>query len=91
MATYDRETGQTAVFLVNRSQSEEASIAIDLSALGKVTLLDTQTLADADVYAKNTLAAKERVALRRNDSVRIGDDVISVTLPPVSWTALSFV
>ena len=32
VATHDRETGQTAVFLVDRSQSEEASIAIDLSA-----------------------------------------------------------
>ena len=91
VATHDRETGQTAVFLVNRSQSEEASIAIDLSALGKVTLLDTQTLADADVYAKNTLAEKERVGLRRNESVHIDDGVASVILPPVSWTALSFV
>ena len=91
VATHDRETGQTAVFLVNRSQSEEASVAIDLSALGKVTLLDAQTLADADVYAKNTLAEKERVGLRRNESVRIDDGVTSVILPPVSWTALSFV
>jgi alpha-L-arabinofuranosidase len=91
VATHDRETGQTAVFMVNRSQSEEASVTIDLSALGKVTLLDAQTLADADVYAKNTLAEKERVGLRRNESVRIGDGVMSVTLPPVSWTSLSFV
>jgi alpha-L-arabinofuranosidase len=91
VATHDRETGQTAVFLVNRSQSEEASIAIDLSALGTVTLLDAQTLADADVYAKNTLAEKERVGLRRNESVDIDDGVTSVILPPVSWTVLSFV
>ena len=91
VATHDRETGHTAVFLVNRSQSEEASVAIDLSALGHVTLLDAQTLADADVYAKNTRAEKERVGLRRNESVRIDEGVTSVILPPVSWTALSFV
>jgi alpha-L-arabinofuranosidase len=91
VATHDRETGQTAVFLVNRSQSEEASVAIDLSARGSATLLDAQTLADEDVYAKNTLVEKERVGLRPNESVRIGDGVISVILPPVSWTALSFV
>jgi alpha-N-arabinofuranosidase len=91
VATHDRATGQTAVFLVNRSQSEEASVAIDISALGNVTLKDAQTLADEDIYAKNTLAEKERVGLRINESVRIGDGVISVTLPPVSWTALSFV
>jgi alpha-L-arabinofuranosidase len=91
VATYDRETGQTAVFLVNRSQSEGASIAIDLSALGTVTLLDAQTLVDADVYVKNTLAEKERVGLRRNESVDIDDGVTSVILPPFSWTVLSFV
>jgi alpha-L-arabinofuranosidase len=90
VATHDRETGQTAVFLVNRSQTEEASVAIDLSALGKVTLLDAQTLADVDVYAKNTLAEKERVGLRRNESVHVDDGVTSVILSPVSWTALSF-
>jgi alpha-L-arabinofuranosidase len=91
VATHDRETGQTAVFLVNRSQSEEASIAIDLSALGTVTLLDAQTLAEADVHAKNTLAEKERVGLKRHEFVVIDDRVTSVILPPVSGTVLSFV
>jgi alpha-N-arabinofuranosidase len=91
VATHDSETGQTAVFLVNRSQSEEARVTIDVSAFGNATILDAQTLADKDVYAKNTLAEKERVGLRRNESVRIGEGVIWVTLPPVSWTALSFV
>jgi len=91
VATHDPETGQTAVFLVNRSQSEEASVAVDISALGNVRLLDAQTLADKDVHAKNTLADKDRVGLRLNESVRIGDGVMSLTLPCVSWTALSFV
>lgn len=89
VATHDRETGQTAAFLVNRSQSEEANVAIDISALGAVTLLDARTLADEDVHAKNTLADNERVSLRLNDSVRLGDGFMSVNLPPVSWTALS--
>jgi alpha-N-arabinofuranosidase len=90
VATHDSETGQTAVFLVNRSQSEEASVTIDVSAFAAATMLDAQTLADKDVYAKNTLADRDRVGLMRNESVRIGEGVISVTLPPVSWTALSF-
>ena len=63
---------------------------IDLSALGDVTLLDAQTLADPDIHAKNTLTEKERVGLTPNESVRTADGVTSVTLPPVSWTALSF-
>ena len=89
VATHDGETGRTAVFLVNRSQTEEARVTIDLFALGDVTLLDAQTLADEYVYAKNTLAEKDRVGLRLNESVCLGDGVISLTLPPVSWTALS--
>jgi alpha-N-arabinofuranosidase len=91
VATHDRQSGHTAVFLVNRSQSEEASVDIDISVLGKVTLLDAQTLADEDVHAKNTLAAQERVRLRVNESVHIGAGVMTVTLPPVSWTSLSLV
>ena len=91
VATHDRETGQAAVFLVNRSQSEEASVTVDISVLDKVTLLDAHTLADEDVHAKNTLAEQERVRLRVNESVHIGDGVMSVLLPPVSWTSLSFV
>jgi alpha-N-arabinofuranosidase len=71
---HDCETGQAAVFLVNRSQTEEASVSIDFSALGNVTLLDAQTLADEDVYPKKTLAEKERVGLRLNESVHIVDD-----------------
>jgi len=91
VATHDRETGQTAVFMVNRSQSEQAIVTIDISALANVTGLDAQTLADEDVHARNTLAEKERVRLKVNESVRFGDGVMSITLPAVSWTALSFV
>jgi alpha-L-arabinofuranosidase len=90
VATHDRETGRTAIFLVNRSQSDDATVVIDLSALGDVTLLDAQTLADPDIHAKNTLTDQERVGLTPNDTVRTDDGVTSVTLPPVSWTALSF-
>ncbi|HEY5249077.1 MAG TPA: alpha-N-arabinofuranosidase [Dermatophilaceae bacterium] len=91
VATHDSETGHTAVFLVNRSQSEQATVTIDLAAVGNVSLLEAQTLSDQDVHAKNTLADQERVRLTPNESVRINDGGISVTLPPVSWTALSFV
>jgi len=31
----------------------------------------------------------ERVALRPNDSARIADGALRMTLPPVSWTAVS--
>jgi alpha-N-arabinofuranosidase len=89
VATHDDASGATAVFLVNRSQTEEATVTIDLAALKGVSVLDAQTLTDEDIQAKNTLHDQERVGLRRNESVVTGDETVTVTLPPVSWTALS--
>jgi alpha-N-arabinofuranosidase len=89
VATFDAETGTTAVFLVNRSQTEEANITIDVASLAGAIVLDAQTLADADVYAKNTLEHPERVGLTRNKSVAVRDGVVEITLPPVSWTAVN--
>lgn len=89
VATHDADRGTTSVFLVNRSQDEEATVTVDLGALEGVILLDAQTLSDADFYAKNTLEEPERVGLSRNKSAEVRDGSVTVTLPPVSWTALS--
>ena len=89
VATFDEETGQTAVFLVNRSTSEEAELTINVSRLGDVSILDAQTLADSDVYAANTLENPDRVGLAKNGSAVIDDGTLTITLPAVSWTALS--
>ena len=89
VATHDRETGRTAVFLVNRSQDEALTLTVDVATLGDLSVLEAHTLSDDDVYAKNTLEDPERVAPRANDSVRIDGGELTVTLPPVSWTAIS--
>ena len=90
VATYDADTRRTAVFLVNRSQDESAHVVIDLLALDGIELVEAHTLSDADVTATNTLLDSERVGPVPNTSVVIGDGSVTVTLPPVSWTVLSF-
>ncbi|MFE6256799.1 alpha-N-arabinofuranosidase [Agromyces sp. NPDC057865] len=89
VATHEAESGRSAVFLVNRSQDEAVTLTVDVASLGDVSVLESHTLADDDVYAKNTLEDRERVAPRANDSVRIEGGELTITLPPVSWTALS--
>lgn len=89
VATHDAATGAVSVFLVNRSQTDEATVTIALAGSDGFRVLDAQTLADDDLYAKNTLDAPDRVALRPNRSVVVGESGITITLPPVSWTALS--
>lgn len=89
VATHDAETGNSAVFLVNRSQTEEVTVTIDVSGLGRTTVLSAETLSDPDVYAKNTLEQPDRVGLTTNDSIVQADGAVTITLPPVSWTAIS--
>lgn len=89
VATHDTATGDSAVFLVNRSQDQPVTLTVDIAALGSVAVLESHTLADGDVYAKNTLADRERVAPRANDTAVVEDGTLTVTLPPVSWTAIA--
>ena len=58
-------------------------------ALGAVRVLSAETLSDDDITAKNTLDLPERVGLRQNPSAVASGEEVTVTLPPVSWTALS--
>ncbi|TQL48806.1 alpha-N-arabinofuranosidase [Homoserinimonas aerilata] len=89
VATHDEESGETSVFLVNRSQDAPATVTIDVSALGAALLVSAQTLSDDDVTATNTLDDRERVGLADNDTVVVAGGEVTVTLPPVSWTAIA--
>jgi alpha-N-arabinofuranosidase len=89
VATHDPETGRSAVFVVNRSQDAAASFTVDVSRLGEVSVLETQSLHDDDIYAANTLGDQHRVGLRPNDTAAIVDGRLTLELPPVSWTAIA--
>ncbi|MEL4320029.1 alpha-N-arabinofuranosidase [Leifsonia sp. YIM 134122] len=89
VATHDDETGRSAVFLVNRSQTEAITVTVDIGGLGAVDILETHTLADDDLTAVNTLQDPERVGVHANESAAIDGRELAITLPPVSWTAIS--
>jgi alpha-N-arabinofuranosidase len=89
VATHDAETGDTAVFLVNRSLEESVEIVVDIALLCDVALLSAESLHDDDIHAANTLSDPERVGLRANETARLADGELHITLPPVSWTAVT--
>jgi len=76
------------VFLVNRSLTETVTVSIDAGTLGVDTLRSADTLHDDDFSATNTLNNQDRVVPEPNKSARIDNGTVTVTLPPVSWTAL---
>ncbi len=99
VATYDEATGKAAVFVVNRSQTDTIDFRIDIalpSAYGSTDTISidsavaTTLSADNDIYAANTLDNPNHVAPHLNSTVSVKDtSVITVSLPPVSWTAIA--
>ncbi|PZQ89593.1 MAG: alpha-L-arabinofuranosidase [Leifsonia xyli] len=88
VATHDADAAAAAVFLVNRSLTDAVTVSVDLAALGAASVVSALTLADADLDAANTLADPERVGLTSNDSAALEGGVLTIELPPVSWTAV---
>ena len=78
------------MFIVNRSLTDEVSLEIDVRALGGMPTATAISLFDEDLHAANTLDDPERVTPRTNSSVHAAEGRITVTLPAVSWTALTF-
>jgi alpha-N-arabinofuranosidase len=91
VATLDDDTGGVAVFMVNRSLDAPTAVSIDISSLGLVHLGESITLADDDRNATNTLERPDRIVPAPNRSARIGNGVLTVELPAVSWTALELI
>ncbi|WP_344046431.1 alpha-L-arabinofuranosidase C-terminal domain-containing protein, partial [Microbacterium terricola] len=89
VATHDPETGAVALFLVNRDQNESHEVTVDISAMSGLVVTEAVSLWDDDRSAANTLHDTERVGLKPNDSATVEGGRLTVTLPPVSWTAVS--
>jgi alpha-L-arabinofuranosidase len=87
-AVVTRGSEGAAVFLVNRHRTEPIAVQVDLEGLRGATIRETHMLSDEDPDAANTLEHQDRVAPTTNESARIEDGLLTVTLPPVSWTAI---
>jgi alpha-N-arabinofuranosidase len=85
----DAAAGRTAVFLLNRSLTDEMDLSITLRGLGvERELVQAEQLHSADLDAANTLDAPDRVAPQRLEGVRIDGEQLRVTLKPASWNAI---
>ncbi len=68
---------------------EAVTIDIDVRLLGEVQLGEVESLYDDDIHAANTLSDPDRVRPRPNETARLENGTVTITLPPVSWTALT--
>lgn len=82
------EDGSMTVFAVNRSLEQTAQFTVSLPDDGAYSTVEAQTLHDDDINAKNTVDDQNRVGMQTNTSAAISDGKVSITLSPVSWTAI---
>ena len=85
----DAATGQTAVFLLNRSLTDEMDLSVTLRGLGlDRQLVQAEQLHSADLHAANTADAPDRVAPEPLDGILIEGEQLRVTLKPASWNVI---
>ena len=82
VATADAATGESALFLVNRSQTEADRRHHQRRRPQRHVDHEAVTLHDEDVYAKNTLHDQNRVGLKVLDGAVLDEGTLTVTLPP---------
>jgi alpha-N-arabinofuranosidase len=89
VATHDPHTGDVAVFVVNRHQTESLSLSVALGSFGAaLRVAEAWTLADDDHAAANTAEHPDRVVPQPTPTAAVTAGLLEVTLPPVSWTAI---
>jgi alpha-L-arabinofuranosidase len=89
-ATYDEETGDIAIFAVNRDLAEPLVVDVDLRAghQAEHQIVEHIAIADDDHAAGNTQTAPDRIVPRRLDGARIDGDRLTTVLPPVSFNVV---
>lgn len=89
VATRDPETGEVAVFAVNRSTTEPLELRVAVGALGEgLALAEALTYSSDDHTWAATADDSTSVLPEANDSATFADGVVTVTLPPVSWSVI---
>ncbi|MEV7990560.1 alpha-N-arabinofuranosidase [Streptomyces sp. NPDC086077] len=88
-ATYDEESGNVALFAVNRGRGEEPlRLTADVRAFSGARVVEHAVLDDADTSAVNTAEQPDRVRPREVAGTKTDDGTLTVDLPPVSWTMI---
>jgi alpha-N-arabinofuranosidase len=87
-ATHDDETGETAVFLVNRSPTDPVPVELALRDLTCSRVEEAHVVTDADQAAVNSAARPDRVRARPAQGWSVEDQVVRGGLPACSWTML---
>ncbi len=87
-SSYNAESGTGAVFIVNRSQTEEVIVDIRWQALAPTGVRSAYQIAGTDPKAVNSFENPECIVARPIKTPAISDSTMTLNLPPLSFTAI---
>jgi alpha-L-arabinofuranosidase len=82
--------GRGAAFLVNRRPDTALDVELSLQNLGPIADVEHTVVADPDRNARNTVDEPNRIVPAAQPVTRTGDGRLVVTLPPCSWSMVTF-
>ena len=88
VATFDAETGEAVIFVVNRSATDALTLDAAVEGLGSVRVIEAVTFANKDPYWQATVEDSTSVLPAGNVSVKAHDGRLTAELPAVSWSMI---
>ncbi|MDR2378875.1 MAG: hypothetical protein LBD70_05580, partial [Bifidobacteriaceae bacterium] len=87
VATHDRQSGQTAIFAVNRSTAEPVRLEAEVRSLPGARIGRAVVLSNPD-HAWRASAANSDSVSPRPLAATLDDAVVRAALPPLSWSMI---
>jgi alpha-L-arabinofuranosidase len=88
VATHNQDTGDTAIFAVNRLTTEPVAMRLDLRALPEQRIADHRYLGGTASHESNTATRPDRVVPLPGSDAHVDNRSLHANLPPASWTML---
>ncbi|MGI8417921.1 MAG: alpha-N-arabinofuranosidase [Nakamurella sp.] len=85
-ATHDAETGQFAVFAVNRDDQQPAELQLRVVTDRAANVVEHVVMGGGDLLASNSQQTPNRVAPHSSTDHHLDGETLSIRLPPVSWS-----
>lgn len=90
VATFDEETGEIAIFAVNRSLSDDITAEINFFEINHMTLIEHIVYECDDLKATNTFEHPEKVMPHKSGKTVITGSAATATLNKQSWNMIRF-
>lgn len=88
VATFDPETGDLSLFVVNRSIDQPVLVTVGYPGFPAHDVREHLVVTDDDLRASNTRSEPDRVTPQPVSPPTQGDGAVEIVLPPASWQAI---